>query len=175
MKLKKENNIYQELLKLIQEELMDYDEFAVRAMPSVKLERTHKEAVLPGYAKSGDAGADVRSVTETVIQPGARALLDLGFKIEIEDGWEIQVRPRSGLALKKGVTVLNSPGTIDSGYRGQCGVILQNNSNKPFPVRVGDRVAQFVLKRAPQAKFAWTKSVSASERGEGGFGSTGVK
>lgn len=153
---------------------MENNEFAVEITPSVKLERTDKQAVLPGYAKSGDAGADVRSVTETVIQPGARALLDLGFKIEIEDGWEIQVRPRSGLALKKGVTVLNSPGTIDSGYRGQCGVILYNSSKKPFPVRIGDRVAQFVLKRAPRAEFTWTDSVSVSERGEGGFGSTGV-
>jgi len=170
----RKNDIYAGLLKLVQEELMEFEKFSVRKSPSVKLEKTHEEAVLPGYAKSGDAGADVRSVTETVIQPGARALLDLGFKIEIEDGWEIQVRPRSGLALKKGVTVLNSPGTIDSGYRGQCGVILQNNSRQPFPVRVGDRVAQFVLKRAPQASFTWTKSVSTSERGEGGFGSTGV-
>ena len=148
--------------------------FAVRRSPSVKLERTHEDAVLPGYKKQGDAGADVSSVTETVIQPGARTLLDLGFKIEIEDGWEIQVRPRSGLALKKGITILNTPGTVDSGYRGQMGVILVNHSSEPFPVRVGDRVAQLVLKAAPQADFSWTDSVSTSERGEGGFGSTGV-
>lgn len=148
--------------------------FAVRLKPSVKLEKTHEDAVLPEYKKGGDAGADVTSVTETVIQPGNRALIDLGFKIEIEDGYEIQVRPRSGLALKEGITVLNSPGTIDSGYRGQCGVILQNNSKYPFAVRVGDRVAQFVIKQAPQAGFAWTKSVSESDRGEGGFGSTGT-
>jgi len=149
-------------------------EIAVRKNPSVKLERTHEQAVLPEYKKPGDAGADVSSVTETVIQPGARALLDLGFKMEIEDGWEIQVRPRSGLALKKGITVLNSPGTIDSGYRGKCGVILQNSSKEPFPVRTGDRVAQFVIKRAPQANFTWTDSISISKRGEGGYGSTGV-
>ncbi len=161
--------------EMFREELMEYHrQFAVRKKPNVRLERTHRDAVLPGYEKLGDAGADVRSVTETVIQPGRRALLDLGFKIEIEDGWEIQVRPRSGLALKKGITVLNSPGTIDSGYRGPCGVILQNSSNEPFPVRVGDRIAQFVLKSAPQANFIWTDSVSSSERGEGGFGSTGV-
>jgi len=146
----------------------------VERKPRVTLKRTHESAVLPGYENSGDAGADVRSVTETVIQPGARALIELGFKIEIEDGWEIQVRPRSGLAIKKGITVLNSPGTIDSGYRGQCCVILHNNSNEPFPVRVGDRIAQFVVKRAPQAKFAWAKELSDSARGEGGLGSTGV-
>ena len=151
------------------------NKFYVKRKPPVKLEKTHEAAVLPQYKKDGDAGADVRSVTETVIQSGARALLDLGFKIEIEDGWEIQVRPRSGLALKAGITVLNTPGTIDSGYRGKVGVILQNNSKTPFPVRVGDRIAQFVLKRAPQANFMWTKSVAASERGEGGLGSTGIK
>lgn len=149
-------------------------EFAIRRKPSVKLEKTHEMAILPSYEKSGDAGADVTSVTEIVIEAGNRALIDLGFKIEIEDGYEIQVRPRSGLALKKGITVLNSPGTIDSGYRGPCGVILQNNSNESFLVKVGDRIAQFVIKMAPQAGFAWTKSVSESDRGEDGFGSTGM-
>jgi dUTP pyrophosphatase len=153
---------------------MNSSSFSVERKPRVRLEKTHKQAVLPSYKKPGDAGADVCSVTETVIQPGARKLLDLGFKIEIEDGWEIQVRPRSGLALKKGITVLNSPGTIDSGYRGQCGVILQNNSSEPFPVEVGHRVAQFVVKRAPQANFSWVDNVSTSDRGEGGFGHTGV-
>jgi len=149
-------------------------EWSVQCRPSVKLERTHDEAILPSYKKDGDAGADVSSVTETVIQPSCRGLIDLGFKIQIQSGWEVQVRPRSGLALRDGITVLNSPGTIDSGYRGKCGVILQNNSEHPFAVRVGDRVAQFVLKRAPQGDFTWTDSVSVSERGEGGFGSTGV-
>ena len=150
------------------------DFWAVLKMPKIKLERIHKKAMLPIYKKSGDAGADVTSVTETVIQPGARALIDLGFKIEIQPGWEVQVRPRSGLALKNGITVLNSPGTIDSSYRGSCGVLLHNNSNEPFPVRVGDRVAQFVLKRAPQGAFSWVDKVSSSDRGEGGWGSTGT-
>ena len=169
------------LLRLVQEGLINMDtiehdgSFAVKRKPSIKLEQTHEAAVLPDYQHDGDAGADVRSVTETVILPGARVLIDLGFKIQIEDGWEIQARPRSGLALKKGITVLNAPGTIDSVYRGQCGIILVNTSTEPFPVRVGDRIAQFVVKRAPQANFEWTESVTTSNRGEGGFGSTGVQ
>lgn len=165
------------LLRLLEEGLIGMDSkggWQVARKPEVKVEKTHEAAVLPTYGKPGDAGADVYSCTETVIQPGRRGLIDLGIKIEIEPGWEVQVRPRSGLALKKGITVLNTPGTVDSGYRGNVGVILYNASSEPFPVRVGDRIAQFVIKRAPQAKFSWTDSVSETDRGEGGFGSTGV-
>jgi dUTP pyrophosphatase len=157
-----------------EKQMMDSEYFAVMKKPVVKLLQTSDLAVLPVYSKDGDAGADVYSVSRVILMPGKRALIDLGFCIEIETGWEIQVRSRSGLAIKNGVTVLNSPGTIDSGYRGQCGVILQNSGEEPFLINAGDRVAQFVLKRAPQASFVWTNELSNSDRGKGGFGSTGT-
>ena len=116
---------------------------------------------------------DVRSVQALTIQPGRRALVKTGLVAEIPSGYEIQVRPRSGLAFKHGVTVLNSPGTVDSGYRGEIGVILVNFGDEPFPVSVGDRIAQLVVSPVTQAEISETSDVSSSERGEGGFGSTG--
>jgi dUTP pyrophosphatase len=139
----------------------------------LSFKRIHPDAVLPSYAHEGDAGMDVRSVESLTIQPKCRALVKTGLVAEIPLGYEIQVRPRSGLALKYGVTVLNSPGTVDAGYRGEIGVILANFGDEPFAVSVGDRIAQLVVAAVTQAEISETTFVTSSERGEGGFGSTG--
>jgi len=145
----------------------------------VRVVLTHKNAEMPGYKKSGDAGADIRSVERAIIEPGYTVMVDVGMKIELPPGWEMQIRSRSGLA-KRGLVVANSPGTIDSGYRGPVKVLLLNTGRGgddeiAHVVEVGDRIAQMVLKRAPQANFMQTNELSDSDRGAGGFGSTGVK
>jgi dUTP pyrophosphatase len=106
--------------------------------------------------------------------PGARALIPTGFALEVPAGWEVQIRPRSGLALRYGVTLLNSPGTIDSDYRGPVGVILANLGTQPFTVNRGDRIAQMIVAPVARATFAEVETLAQSERGEGGFGSTGI-
>jgi dUTP pyrophosphatase len=123
----------------------------------------------------GAAGADVVAAVETdlVLAPGARALVPTGFALEIPAGYEVQVRPRSGLAHKHGVTLLNTPGTIDSDYRGPVGVILVNLGQEPFTVRRGERIAQLVVAPVVQAAFLEVAALGASTRGDGGFGSTG--
>jgi dUTP pyrophosphatase len=130
---------------------------------------------LPAYMSAGAAGADVvAAVTEDVVlAPGQRALIPTGFALEVAEGYEVQVRPRSGLALKHGITCLNSPGTIDSDYRGPVGVILANLGDVPFVVRRGERIAQLVVAPVVQAAFREVAALGASARGEGGFGSTG--
>jgi dUTP pyrophosphatase len=130
---------------------------------------------LPAYMSPGAAGADVVAAVsgELVLGPGERALVPTGFSLEIPAGYEVQVRPRSGLALRHGVTCLNSPGTIDSDYRGEVGVILVNLGREPFVVRRGDRIAQLVMAPVVQAAFGAVGALAASTRGEGGFGSTG--
>jgi dUTP pyrophosphatase len=122
----------------------------------------------------GAAGADVyAAVRETLtLLPGARALVPAGFCLAIPPGYEVQVRPRSGLALKFGVTLLNSPGTIDADYRGPVGVILANFGTEPFPVARGERIAQLVLARVERAVFEESSELDLTARGEGGFGST---
>jgi dUTP pyrophosphatase len=128
---------------------------------------------LPAYATSGAAGMDVVSAEDAVIAPGARHAVATGLAVAITEGYEIQVRPRSGLALKHGITVPNTPGTIDSDYRGELKVILINLGTQPFVIARGDRVAQLVL--APVVQAAWDEvaELDATERGAGGFGSTG--
>ena len=130
---------------------------------------------LPAYMSPGAAGADIVAAVsgELVLAPGERALVPTGFSLEIPPGYEVQVRPRSGLALRHGVTCLNSPGTIDSDYRGEVGVILVNLGREPFVVRRGDRIAQLVMAPVVQAAFDAVPALAASARGEGGFGSTG--
>lgn len=133
---------------------------------------------LPKYETEGSAGMDVRAMlNETiVIAPGSRVLIPTGLYVEIPVGYEIQVRPRSGLALKKGITVLNTPGTIDSDYRNSIGVILVNLSDVDFEVNPGDRIAQLVLNQVPQINWISVNSqedLSSTDRGLGGFGSTG--
>ena len=136
--------------------------------------RIHPDAVLPAYAHPSDAGMDVRSVEDVEIAPGSRSLVHTGLVMNLPPGYEAQVRPRSGLALKFGVTVLNTPGTIDSGYRGEVGVILANFGDAPFAVKKGDRIAQVVVAPVTQAEIVETDEVGVTDRGAGGFGSTGV-
>lgn len=131
---------------------------------------------LPAYHSAAAAGMDLAAaVTEPVtIAPGGRALIPSGLMIELPPGYEAQIRPRSGLALKHGVTVLNTPGTIDADYRGEIGIILINLGGEPFHVERGMRVAQIVLARVEQAEIKLCAALSGSGRGAGGFGSSGV-
>jgi len=140
----------------------------------LKFKRVHTDAVLPAYAHPSDAGMDLRSVAELSIAPGGRALVPTGLVVLLPPLYEAQVRPRSGLALKHGVTVLNTPGTIDSGYRGEIGVILANFGTESFAVRKGDKIAQLVIAPVTQPEVVETEVVDETDRGEGGFGSTGV-
>lgn len=133
------------------------------------------ELPLPEPATAGSAGADLRAAVseEVVIAAGGRALVPTGFSVEIPAGWEGQVRPRSGLAARFGLTLLNSPGTIDSDYRGEVCVLLVNLGAEPFVVRRGERIAQLVVAPAPRVRFVEAEALPPSARGEGGFGSTG--
>jgi dUTP pyrophosphatase len=127
----------------------------------------------PAYATAGAAGMDVVAAEELVLAPGARAAVATGFAIAIPAGYEVQVRPRSGLALKHGVTCLNTPGTIDSDYRGEVKVILANLGSEPFSIARGDRIAQLVPAAVQRATLAEVDSLDDTARGAGGFGSTG--
>ena len=131
---------------------------------------------LPRYETELSAGMDVRSFIESpiILKPFERKLVNTGLYAQLEKGYEIQVRPRSGLALKKGITVLNSPGTIDADYRGEIGVILINLSNDNFIINSGDRIAQLVVSKHEQPNLEQTDSLDSTSRGEKGFGSTGV-
>lgn len=128
---------------------------------------------LPAYATAGAAGMDVLSAEDVTIVPGARHAVATGLAVAIPAGFEIQVRPRSGLALKHGITVPNTPGTIDSDYRGELKVILINHGDGPFEVRRGDRVAQLVIAPVTRATWLPVDELDETVRGEGGFGSTG--
>ena len=128
---------------------------------------------LPAYASAGAAGMDVVSAEDIVLQPGQRHAVATGFAIAIPPGHEVQVRPRSGLALKHGITCLNTPGTIDEDYRGEVKIILANLGLKPFEVRRGERIAQLVPAIVTKAEFNEVESLDETHRGAGGFGSTG--
>lgn len=132
---------------------------------------------LPQYSTSQAAGMDIRaSISEPVtLAPLERKLVPTGLFIELPVGYEAQIRPRSGLAIKNGITVLNTPGTIDSDYRGEINVILVNLSNEPFTINSGDRICQMVIAKHEQAEFIEVTSLDETERGAGGFGHTGVK
>ena len=129
--------------------------------------------IVPQYAHHGDAGADLCASESVLLQPGERALVATGIRIALPDGFVGLVHPRSGLAIKHGVTVLNTPGTIDAGYRGEVKVILVNLGQEPFSVELGDRIAQLVVQRFERAEFTRVERLPGSDRGEGGFGSTG--
>lgn len=128
---------------------------------------------LPAYATSAAAGLDVVAAEDAVLEPGARAAIATGFALAIPPGYEVQVRPRSGLALKHGVTCLNTPGTIDSDYRGEVKVILANLGQAPFSIQRGDRIAQLVPAPVLHAELTLVDLLDATGRGAGGFGSTG--
>ena len=127
----------------------------------------------PSYASPGAAGMDVVAAETLTLAPGARHAVGTGFAIAIPDGYEVQVRPRSGLALKHGITCLNTPGTIDSDYRGEVRVILANLGQEPFDVVRGERIAQLVPAPVLRARFTEVEALGITERGSGGFGSTG--
>ena len=141
---------------------------------TVKFRKIDPAAILPSYAHPGDAGMDVRSVEDLVVEPGGRKLVRTGLVMMLPPGYEAQVRPRSGLALKNGVTVLNTPGTIDEGYRGEVGVILVNLGAEPFRVEKGAKIAQIVIAPCTRAEIVETAEIDETARGTGGFGSTGV-
>jgi len=132
---------------------------------------------LPHYETGASAGMDLRAnISEAVtLQPLERAIIKTGLFIELPVGFEAQVRPRSGLAAKKGITVLNAPGTIDADYRGEIGVILVNLSNEEFTIENGERIAQMIIAKHERAEWVEVQELSETSRGEGGFGSTGVK
>ncbi len=139
----------------------------------LKVRRLHEEAILPGYAHPGDAGLDLYSSVDLEIQPGEVGLVGTGISIELPPGTEAQIRPRSGLALKKRITVLNTPGTIDEGYRGEVGVILINHNTEPVQISKGMKIAQMVIKPVISVEVEPVEELSQTQRGSGGFGSTG--
>ena len=144
-------------------------------MIDIELKRLpHGEGLpLPSYASLGAAGLDIVAAEDLTLAPGSRHAVATGFAIAIPDGYEVQVRPRSGLALKHGITCLNTPGTIDSDYRGEVKVILANLGSEPFEVVRGERIAQLVPAAVLKARFAEVEELGDTERGIGGFGSTG--
>ena len=142
----------------------------------LRVRKKDERVTLPGYESPGASGMDLRAFVENEISllPMERAKIPTGLFIEIPKGYEAQVRPRSGLAARHGVTVLNAPGTIDSDYRGEIEVILVNFGAGPFTIKSGDRIAQMVIAPVIQAALSETESLSETERGAGGFGSTGI-
>jgi len=129
----------------------------------------------PAYATKGSAGVDLKAMGDYVVRPGQRKLIKTGLKIALPEGYEAQVRPRSGLALKRGITVLNTPGTIDSDYRGDIGVILLNTGESEFRISNGDRIAQMVIAKYERVEFCIVSDIGSTSRGENGFGSSGVQ
>lgn len=145
----------------------------------MRLDGFDREVALPSYATAGAAGADLRANFPeaerdgVTLAPGARALVPTGLALAVPEGFEVQIRPRSGLALKHGITLPNSPGTIDSDYRGPLGIIVMNAGQEPFHVAHGDRIAQMVLAPVTRAEMDVVDSLDDTARGTGGFGSTG--
>lgn len=146
----------------------------------IKIKRLSDEfsdVQLPAYATEGSAGMDIRAAvkSELIVEPGKVALVPTNISVEIPKGYEIQVRPRSGLAANHSIGILNSPGTIDSDYRGEVKIILMNFGDEPFVIHRGDRIAQLVVSKVYLAKIIETENLNSSKRGEGGFGHTGKK
>ena len=140
----------------------------------IKIKKIKPDAILPNYVHKGDAGMDLFSCENYTLDSGERRLFGIGLKVEIPEGYEMQLRPKSGLALKYGITVLNTPGTIDSCYRGEVGVILVNHGNEDYEVKKGEKIAQAVINKIEIVKVIEVEELSNSSRGEGGFGSTGL-
>lgn len=140
----------------------------------VQIQRLDKGLPLPDYARPGDAGMDVYSTIDCSIAPGARAVIPTGIAIALPEGYVCLVHPRSGLAAKNGISIVNTPGTIDSGYRGEIKVILLNtDQSETFEIKRGDRIAQLVFQKFESARFYEVENLPESQRGAGGFGSTG--
>jgi len=142
----------------------------------VLITRLDSSVTLPSYAKPGDAGADLTSRIDVTLQPGERTLVPTGISIALPNGYVALVHPRSGLAIKHGVTMVNSPGTVDAGFRGELQIILINHDPKvAISFKKGDRIAQLVIQRVEHAEFIEVKTLPGSDRSSGGFGSTGGK
>ena len=142
--------------------------------PELPVRRLDPDLPLPAYAHPGDAGADLRAAEEVVLPPGGRATVGTGLAVAVPDGYAAFVHPRSGLASRHGITVVNAPGTIDAGYRGEVRVVLLNTDPaEPFTIRRGDRIAQLVVQPVAQARFLDVDQLPGTPRGDGGFGSTG--
>jgi len=139
----------------------------------IKVKKLNQEARIPTYAHEGDAGMDLYSCDNYVLNPGERVLVSTGLAFEIPNGYELQIRPRSGLAWKNGISIVNSPGTLDAGYRGELKVILINHGKEVFNIRKGDKIAQAVLNKIERAEIEEVDELSETERGANGFGSTG--
>ncbi len=139
----------------------------------IEFKALHPDAVRPEIQTVGSSGADVSSVERVDLAPGEFKTISLGFSVAIPKGYELQVRPRSGMAALYGVTILNSPGTVDSDYRGEMKVILINHGPRTFSVNPGDRIAQIILAKVSQARYEEVTDLNDTVRGEGGFGSTG--
>lgn len=142
-------------------------------MVNIKIEKIFPDAILPSYVHPGDVGMDLFSYETYILKPGERRLFKTRLKVEIPEGYEMQIRPRSGLALNHGVTVLNTPGTIDAGYRGEVEVILINHGKEVYSIKKGDKIAQAVISSIERAVLEEVEKLEESSRGEGGFGSTG--
>ena len=146
---------------------------------SVKIMRLQNdnELPLPGYESEGSSGMDIRAAVKepVLLNPGEIKLIPTGFSVSVPWGYEVQIRPRSGLALKYGIGLVNSPGTIDSDYRGEVGIIMTNWGSEPFTIRRGDRIAQMILSKVYQAKLIEAYDLDDTSRGPGGFGHTGIK
>jgi dUTP pyrophosphatase len=143
-------------------------------MVEIKFKRLNSVGCLPSKGSKEAAGFDVNSAEEVCIRPGCRQAIKTGLAMSMPVGWECQVRPRSGLALKNGITIINAPGTVDSDYRGELLIALVNHSSEQFLVTKGMRIAQLVFKEAPQVKLVEVEELDPTDRGAGGFGSTGV-
>ena len=140
----------------------------------LKVKKIREDAKIPAYAHEGDSGMDLYSVEETILQPGETKLVKTGLQIAVPKGFEAQVRPKSGLAAKFGVTVLNTPGTVDSGYRGEVMVILINHGKEEYKVEKGKKIAQMVIAKVEEAKIDVVEDLDDTTRKDGGFGSTGL-
>ena len=143
-------------------------------MLNIKITKCKENAIIPKYAKDGDAGVDLRSTVEYNLKSGERTLISTGLKIALPVGYEAQIRPRSGLAYKHGISLVNSPGTIDAGYRGEIGVIVINHGQKDFLIEKEMRICQMVINKFTEAQFEEVESLDETERGEGGFGHSGT-
>lgn len=144
-------------------------------MTDAKFKKLREDATTPSYASAGDAGLDLHALDAATIEPGERKLVKTGIAIELPEGTVGFICSRSGLAAKKGVFVLNAPGVIDNGYRGDLGVILFNSGNEPFEIQAQDRIAQLVVQQFVALRLVEAEELGTSGRGEGGFGSTGVR
>lgn len=141
----------------------------------IRIKKLTEEAIIPQYANDGDAGLDVCSIDDIEINPGQRKFIHTGLAIEIPEGFAGFMQPRSGLAIKHGISIVNTPGLIDSGYRGELKIILINtDKNEPFHISKGDRVAQLVIQEVPHINLIEVDDLNTSKRGEKGFGSSGI-